>query len=58
VADSCELTATTFQGFTDPDYASLYITSNDCEMDEGDADNPDKITTQAFASIKVCIVLL
>jgi len=42
-----------FQGFTDPDYASMYITSNDCEMDEGDADNPDRITTQAFASIKV-----
>ena len=39
-------------------YIYIYIyTYNDCEMDEGDADNPDKIT-QAFASIKVSFFTL
>mmetsp|Transcript_42211 Transcript_42211/g.99025 ORF Transcript_42211/g.99025 Transcript_42211/m.99025 type:complete len:894 (+) Transcript_42211:165-2846(+) len=41
------------KGFTDPDYASLYVTNVDCELDEGDAENPDRITTQAFATIAV-----
>jgi len=41
------------KGFTDPDYASAYITNIDCELDEGDAENPDKITSCAFATITV-----
>ena len=45
----------TFQvaGFTDPDYASLYICSVDCDMDEGDDSNPDRITSSAFATVNI-----
>jgi hypothetical protein len=41
------------KGFTDADYASVYCTSVSCELDEGDPNNPDKITSRAFASVKV-----
>ena len=41
------------KGFTDPDYASVYICNVDCDMDEGDADDADKITTLAFATVQV-----
>ena len=46
------------KGFTDADYASVYCTSVSCELDEGDPNNPDKITSRAFASVKVksCLV--
>eukprot|EP00282_Hemiselmis_andersenii_P029294 CAMPEP_0169469784 /NCGR_PEP_ID=MMETSP1042-20121227/23664_1 /TAXON_ID=464988 /ORGANISM="Hemiselmis andersenii, Strain CCMP1180" /LENGTH=157 /DNA_ID=CAMNT_0009583283 /DNA_START=144 /DNA_END=613 /DNA_ORIENTATION=- len=41
------------KGFTDPDYASVYATSIKCELDEGDPQNPDRITERAFATVKV-----
>ena len=40
-------------GFTDPDFASLYICSVDCDMDEGDDSNPDRITSSAFATVNI-----
>jgi len=41
------------KGFTDPDYASVYVCNVDCDMDEGDADDADKITSKAFATVQV-----
>eukprot|EP00802_Teleaulax_amphioxeia_P003602 Tamp_03605.p1 GENE.Tamp_03605~~Tamp_03605.p1 ORF type:complete len:928 (+),score=215.99 Tamp_03605:206-2989(+) len=41
------------KGFTDADYASVYITNVACDMDEGDADNPDKLTTKSFGTVQL-----
>ena len=41
------------KGFTNPDYASVYVTNVTCDMDEGDADNPDRITSKSFGTVQL-----
>eukprot|EP00277_Geminigera_cryophila_P043733 CAMPEP_0173083324 /NCGR_PEP_ID=MMETSP1102-20130122/19305_1 /TAXON_ID=49646 /ORGANISM="Geminigera sp., Strain Caron Lab Isolate" /LENGTH=1085 /DNA_ID=CAMNT_0013960083 /DNA_START=111 /DNA_END=3368 /DNA_ORIENTATION=- len=41
------------KGFTDPDYASIYVTSIDCELKGPDGEDPTKITESAFATVTV-----
>jgi hypothetical protein len=42
-----------YQGFTDPDYASLYISDVDCELQGKDQMDPNKITQSSFATVIV-----
>ena len=42
-----------YQGFTDPDYASLYISDVDCELQGKDQMDPNKITKSSFATVIV-----
>ena len=41
------------KGFTDPDWASVYVTSIDCELKGVDGEDPTKITQSAFATVTV-----
>jgi hypothetical protein len=41
------------KGLTDPDWASLYVTNNLCELDDGDPLDEYAITTAALANVKV-----
>ena len=43
------------KGFTDPDYASLYVTNFDCENKGVDKQEPTKVTVSAFATVNVVI---
>lgn len=41
------------KGLTDPDWASLYVTNNMCDLDDGNPLDEHDVTTAALANVKV-----